>query len=129
LSLDDLGKLSSGAVRAIKINSTCAVFAKSEVTSLLREGKQKSDIVAGLHSAIAGRVYNLLRGVGIEPDLAITGGIGKNSGVVSEIEKRTGLKAFIPDEPQIVGALGAAILARDQFMNAKEKRHGIINEC
>lgn len=115
LSLDDLGELSLGAASAIKINSTCAVFAKSEVTSLIREGKEKKEVIAGLHSAIAGRVYTLLRGVGIEPELAVSGGIGKNKGVVQEIEKRLGMKVLLPPEPQIVGALGAALLARDKI--------------
>ncbi|MCJ7833068.1 MAG: acyl-CoA dehydratase activase [Deltaproteobacteria bacterium] len=121
LSLDDLGEMSLSAKTAIKINSTCAVFAKSEVTSLIREGKERQDVLAGLHSAIASRVYTLLRGVGIEPELAITGGIGKNQGVVQEIEKRVGLKVLLPEEPQIVGALGAALFARDKFMKTKEK--------
>ncbi len=115
LSLDDLGELSLGAVSAIKINSTCAVFAMSEVTSLIREGKEKKEVIAGLHSAIAGRVYTLLRGVGIEPELAVSGGIGKNKGVVQEIEKRLGMKVLLPPEPQIVGALGAALFARDKI--------------
>jgi predicted CoA-substrate-specific enzyme activase len=116
LSLDDLGEISLGAVSAIKINSTCAVFAKSEVTSLIREGKERKEVIAGLHSAIAGRVYTLLRGVGIEPELAISGGIGKNKGVVQEIEKRLGMKVLLPVEPQIVGALGAALFARDKII-------------
>jgi benzoyl-CoA reductase subunit A len=98
----------------VKINTTCAVFAKSEVTSLIREGKDRRDVLAGLHSAIAARVYNLQRGVGIEPDLVISGGIGKNIGVVHKIEERVGLKALLPEEPQIVGALGAALFARDR---------------
>jgi predicted CoA-substrate-specific enzyme activase len=115
LSLDELGEMSLSAKSMIKINSTCAVFAKSEVTSLIREGKERQDVLAGLHSAIAGRVYTLLRGVGIEPELAITGGIGKNRGVVQEIEKRIGLKVLLPEEPQIVGALGAALFAQDRL--------------
>ncbi|TET75536.1 MAG: 2-hydroxyglutaryl-CoA dehydratase [Dehalococcoidia bacterium] len=114
LSLDKLGELSLEARAEVKINSTCAVFAKSEVTSLIREGKDRRDVLAGLHSAIAARVYNLLRGVGIEPDLVISGGIGKNIGVVRKIEERVGLKALLPEEPQIVGALGAALFARDR---------------
>ena len=115
LSLDDLGKMSIKAKTAIKINSTCAVFAKSEVTSLIREGEERQNVLAGLHSAIADRVYTLLRGVGIEPELAVTGGIGKNQGVVQEIEKRVGLKVLLPEEPQIVGALGAALFAQDRL--------------
>jgi predicted CoA-substrate-specific enzyme activase len=121
LSLDDLGELSLKARTEVKINSTCAVFAKSEVTTLIREGQDRRDVLAGLHSAISARVYSLLRGVGIEPDLVITGGIGKNIGVVRMVEKQVGLKAFLPDEPQIVGALGAALFARDKLMKAKEE--------
>ena len=115
LSLDDLGELSLGAEIEIKINSTCAVFAKSEVTTLVREGHKKRDVLAGLHSAISARVYSLLRGVGIETDLVITGGIGKNIGVVRMVEKRVGLKALLPEEPQIVGALGAALFAQEKL--------------
>lgn len=108
------GGLALGAETAEEVSSRCAVFAKSEVTSLIREGKDRRDVLAGLHSAISARVFNLLRGVGIEPDLVITGGIGKNAGVVRKIEERVGLKALLPEEPQIVGALGAALLAGDQ---------------
>ena len=115
LSLDDLGELSLEALTEIKINSTCAVFAKSEVTTLIREGRDKRDVLAGLHSAISARVYSLLRGVGIEADLAITGGIGKNIGVVRMVEKRVGLEALLPEEPQIVGALGAALFAQEKL--------------
>ena len=87
------------------------------MTSLIREGKERKEVIAGLHSAIAGRVYTLLRGVGIEPELAVSGGIGKNKGVVQEIEKRLGRKVLLPAEPQIVGALGAALFARDKLRN------------
>ena len=121
LSLDELGEVSLEATSEVMINSTCAVFAKSEVTSLIQEGKARADVLAGLHSAIAARVYNLLRGVGVEPDLVITGGIGKNVGVVRKIEERVGLKALLPEEPQIVGALGAALIARDRIASGKEE--------
>jgi len=121
LSLGELGELSLEATSEVMINSTCAVFAKSEVTSLIREGKARADVLAGLHSAIAARVYNLLRGVGVEPDLVITGGIGKNVGVVRKIEERVGLKALLPEEPQIVGALGAALIAQERIASGKEE--------
>ena len=121
LSLDELGEVSLEATSEVMIDSTCAVFAKSEVTSLIREGKARPDVLAGLHSAIAARVYNLLRGVGVEPDLVITGGIGKNVGVVRKIEERVGLKALLPEEPQIVGALGAALIARERIVSGKEE--------
>lgn len=118
LSLEDLGPLSLEAKEAVKINSTCTVFAKTEVSSLIRRGLDKRDILAGLNVSITNRVHVLLRQVGIEKDFAITGGIAKNVGVVRAIEKRVGLTALIPEEPQIVGALGAALFARDRVNGA-----------
>ncbi len=117
LPLTDIGPLSLQAKNLVKINSTCTVFGKSEVISLLRQGKDKADILAGLHAAIVTRVYTLLRKVGIQPDFAITGGIGKNVGVVRTLEERLGLHALLPEEPQIVGAVGAALFARDRLSN------------
>lgn len=114
LPLERLGELSLEAKEEVKINNTCTVFAKSEVASLLREGRDKRDILAGLHTAITTRVYTLLRRVGIEKDFVITGGIAKNIGVVQRVEERVGLHALLPEEPQIVGALGAALFARDK---------------
>lgn len=115
LPLEDIGELSLQAREETKINSTCTVFGKSEVVSLIRQGKDERDILAGLHTAITNRVYTLLRKVGIKPDFAITGGIAKNIGVVSKLEERAGLKALLPEEPQIVGALGAALFAQDKL--------------
>lgn len=115
LPLERLGELSLEATEEVKINNTCTVFAKSEVASLLREGRDKRDILAGLHTAITTRVYTLLRRVGIEKDFVITGGIAKNIGVVQRVEERVGLHALLPEEPQIVGALGAALFARDKI--------------
>ncbi len=115
LPLEELGKLSLEAKEEVKINSTCAVYAKSEVASLIRLGRDKRDIIAGLHSAVSSRVYTLLRRVGIKADFAITGGIGKNIGVVRKVEELVGLKALVPEEPQIVGAIGAALFARERL--------------
>ena len=117
LPLEDIGELSLQAKEEIRINSTCAVFGKSEVTSLLRQDRNKADILAGLHVAISNRIYTLLRRIGVTPDFAITGGIAKNIGVVQKVEERAGLKAILPEEPQIVGALGAALFARDRVSN------------
>ncbi|MBN1614534.1 MAG: 2-hydroxyglutaryl-CoA dehydratase [Deltaproteobacteria bacterium] len=112
--LDDIGELSLQSKKEIKISSTCAVFAKSEVAAMVRRGEDRIDILAGLHEAIAVRTYNLLKRVGIEKDFVITGGIAKNIGVVRKLEEKVGLTALIPEEPQIVGALGAALLAREK---------------
>ena len=117
LPLKDIGELSLQAKEEIRINSTCAVFGKSEVASLIRLGREKQDILSGLHTAISNRVFTLLRKVGVEPDFTITGGIAKNIGVVRRLEEKLGLKAILTEEPQIVGALGAALFARDRVSN------------
>jgi len=116
LPLEEIGGLSLQASQEIRINSTCTVFGKSEVASLLRQGKDMKGILAGLHVAIVNRVYTLLRKVGIKPELAVTGGIAKNMGVVRRLEERVGLKALLAPEPQIVGALGAALFAQDRLV-------------
>jgi activator of 2-hydroxyglutaryl-CoA dehydratase len=114
LPLEAIGELSFHAKQEVRISSTCAVFGQSEVSSLLRQGRNKADIIAGLHTAVAERIIPLLRRVGMTPDFVITGGIAKNAGVVRRVEERIGLKALLPDEPQIVGALGAALFAWDK---------------
>ena len=115
LALEDMGKLSLQACEEIEIASTCTVFGRSEVASLIREGKNKRDILAGLNASIAGRAHTLLRKIGITPDFAITGGLAKNIGVVRKLEEKVGLRVLLPEEPQIVGALGAALFARDRL--------------
>jgi len=113
LCVEDIGELSLRAGEKVAISSVCAVFAKSEVMRLLRRGVTKPDILGGLHEAICNRVLILLNRIGIKEDFIITGGIAKNAGIARRLEKRVGLPVRLPDEPQIVGALGAAILARE----------------
>jgi len=114
LPLDDIGKLSLQIVkRPCTISSVCTVFAKSEVLVLLRRGEHKNDILAGLCEALASRVFNLMSSVGVEAEFVMTGGIAKNIGMVRRLEERAQLRANIPFEPQIVGALGAALFAKE----------------
>ena len=113
VTLEDLGRLSRSAQRTIKISSMCTVFAESEVVSLIAENQPKEVIIRGLHDAIADRILGLVHRVGMEEEVALTGGVAKNEGVVHALEERLGVKLFIPPEPQIIGALGAAFAARD----------------
>ncbi len=95
------------------VSSTCVVFAKSEATSLLRDGWSKKRVLAAYCSAMALRVVGLLERIGVEKDFAITGGIAKNSGVVIRLERQLGLKALQSKyDTQIAGALGAALFAK-----------------
>ena len=97
----------------VKISNTCVIFAKSEVLSLMREGIPVNDILAGLCDSVAERVKTLVQRVGVEKDFVISGGISKNAGVVKRLEQKLDVSAHIPEEPQIVGAVGAALFARD----------------
>jgi len=122
IPLNQIGALSLEATGEVRISNTCAVFAKSEVAALVRQGRDRREILAGLHEAIAARVHTLLRKVGVEPDFVIAGGIGKNIGVVQRLEARVGLPALVPPEPQIVGALGAALFAADHVAEGAVRR-------
>jgi predicted CoA-substrate-specific enzyme activase len=122
--LDKIGPLSLESEDRVRISNTCAVFAKSEVAALLRQGRDRREILAGLHDAIAARVHTLLRKVSVDPDFVIAGGIGKNVGVVQRLEGRVGLPALVPPEPQIIGALGAALFAADRLAEGAARRQG-----
>ena len=113
VNVEDLGRLSISASRTIKISSMCTVFAESEVVSLIADNQSKEVIIRGLHDAIADRILGMVNRVGIEEQVTLTGGVAKNQGVVRALEDRLGVNLFIPPEPQIIGALGAALLARD----------------
>jgi len=95
------------------VSSTCVIFAKSEATALLRQGWPKNKVLAAYCSAMAHRVFTLLERINVEKDFAITGGIAKNIGVVSRLEKELGLKALAPKyDTQIAGGIGAALFAK-----------------
>ena len=112
VKLEDLGRLSRSAQRTIKISSMCTVFAESEVVSLIADNQPKEVIIRGLHEAIADRILGMIRRVGVEEKVTLTGGVAKNEGVVQALEERLEVRVFVPPEPQIIGALGAALLAR-----------------
>ena len=113
LELTELGAISARSKNQMVVSSMCTVFAESEVITLVAEGAAREDIVAGLHRAIAKRVSAMVKRVGVVPPIAFAGGVAKNAGVRRALEQELGEPLIIPDEPQIVGALGAALIARD----------------
>ena len=112
VSLQDLGQLSQQSVTSIKISSMCTVFAESEVVSLVAKGASVPDIVRGLHDAIAERSSILLKKLDILEPISMSGGVAKNKGMVKALEQKLNTAIRIPDYPQVVGALGAAIIAQ-----------------
>lgn len=104
------------------VSSVCVVFAKTEAQELLRAGWSREKVLAAYCSAMAKRVVALLRRNGVEPGFAITGGIAKNKGIVLRVQEQLGLEALQPKyDTQIIGALGAAIIAYDRALK-KAKR-------
>ena len=114
VSLDELGAIALASKEKIEITSMCSVFAESEVISLIANNKEKTDIADGVCRAIANKAAGLLRRVGMEPEFMMTGGVAKNPGVVRAVEEKIGAKLYICDEPEIVGAAGAAVYALEK---------------
>ena len=113
VKLEDLGALSLTAKRVVKISNTCTVFAEQEVTSQLANGEAVENLIAGIHEAIATRVFGLVNKLKIEPDVAVTGGGAKNMGLVRALEEKLGHSVLVPPEPLLTGAIGAALIGKD----------------
>ena len=111
LSLDDMSRLGLEWKEDVTISSMCTVFAESEVVSLIAENRTPADIIHGLNRSVATKTCALCRRVGGEENYMMTGGVSKNRGVVTEIEKILGVKLHISDKAQLNGALGAALFA------------------
>jgi len=122
----DVGELSlTVADEPPPVSSTCVVFAKSEASGLLREGWPKEKVLAAYCSAMAHRVVTLLNRLGVKPDFAVTGGIAKNPGVVERVAEEIGIKPLQTDlDPQIAGALGAALFAKRLHEGKLEEARG-----
>ncbi len=111
VKVEELGDIAERAKKATRISSTCTVFAESEVISHLASGEKVEDIVAGIHEAIASRIVAMAQRVRIVPDVVLTGGVAKNKAMKKALEEKIGFEIKIPPEPQIVGAVGAALFA------------------
>lgn len=122
ISIEEVGELSLQVEEEPEpVSNTCVVFARNEAVGLLRSGWPREKVLAAYFAAMAHRVVSLLERNGVEPDFAITGGIAKNVGMVSRIEKKLGVKALKTSyDTQLAGAIGAALFGRE--MAEKERR-------
>lgn len=97
------------------ISHQCTVFAESEVVTLVNEGVDVKDIIAGINRSVANRLSTMVRRVGVVPDVALTGGCSKNAGLARAIEAKLDITVLtLPNDPQVAGALGAALFAADK---------------
>ncbi len=113
-TLEELETLSLSSSTPEQITSQCSVFAESEVITLIYNGSSPADIAAGIHDSIAGRLHSMIYKVGVESEVVLTGGGAISRALAKSLEHRLGMAvAALPRSPQIVGALGAALYARD----------------
>ncbi|MFZ2632193.1 MAG: acyl-CoA dehydratase activase [Desulfosalsimonadaceae bacterium] len=122
VSMDELGKLSAKAKEPITLASTCTVWAQADVIKYINSGVPIEDIGAGINTAMASRVAILVNAVKPEGDIFMTGGVAKNIGVLETLEKLIGrrIKRARKADPQIAGAIGAALLSMEK-VNGREK--------
>ncbi len=111
IELSQMGEYSLRAKKEASISSVCTVFAESEVISLLADEVAKEDIIAGIHKAIANRIMGMIGRVSVRERVSMSGGVAKNIGMVDALEKRLKTKILVSKNPEIVGALGAALFA------------------
>lgn len=116
IDINELGNLSARARSPIMLASTCTVWAQADVIKYLNSGYSVEDIGAGINSAMAKRVAILANTVKVEKEICMTGGVAKNSGVVSTLEKILGfrIRKIRRADPQLAGAIGAAVFAQEK---------------
>ncbi|WP_028581893.1 acyl-CoA dehydratase activase [Desulfogranum japonicum] len=110
--IEQFGEKAMKYKHRLQISAMCTVFAESEVTSLIAKGHSPADIAMGLHQSITNRVAGMIKRVSAGEDLVFTGGVAYNPCMHDQLEKQLGVRVLTPDNPQHVGALGAALLAR-----------------
>lgn len=111
VKLEDLGDLSLHADKPQQISSVCAVLAESEIINHVSSGQSVENIVRGIHDSLASRAMTLLSRVGLDGELTFVGGVARQAGMVKALEAVAKVPVNVPPEPEIVGALGAALLA------------------
>jgi benzoyl-CoA reductase subunit D len=114
VKLEDMGPLSLKAERASPINASCVIFGESDVVSLIHRKESKPEIARAVFDAMADRVSSMIHRLGVNPDVVLVGGVAKDEGFVASLNRKLGLTVLIPEFPDYVGALGAALIAANR---------------
>ena len=114
IPVEEFGAYALSAERGLKINSMCTVFAESEVISLIARNEDGARIARGLHEAISSRTASMVRRIGYQDRVVFAGGVAKNPCMRELLSQKLSVSLSVPEEPQIVGALGAAIHAENK---------------
>ena len=115
VDVSQLGPLSLKASDPVVLQEPCCVITEIEIRHLILEGRDSADIAAGISDITARRILHLARNLGVKKDVGLTGGIAKNVGVVDCLERALKMKLVeFPEDPQVIGAIGAAVFAADR---------------
>jgi predicted CoA-substrate-specific enzyme activase len=118
IDLQEMGTFSLKSTKSVPMNAQCTIFAESEVVSLIHQKTPKEDIVRAVHDAIADRITSMVRRVGLEQEVALIGGVANNIGFVDSMKRNLGVEILVANEPvvpELVSALGAALVAQDRI--------------
>jgi benzoyl-CoA reductase subunit D len=110
-TVEELGPLALTSEKAVPMNAQCAVFAESEVVTLIHSKTPRQDIARAVLDAIASRIISMVRKVGFEKDVAVIGGVALNPGFIDAMNRGLEMQVHVPEDPEYIGALGAALLA------------------
>lgn len=121
LSLDDIGEISLGSQKPVRLSSVCTVFVESDIMSYLAQGKKVEDILRGVHTSIAARTVSLVRRVGLLEEVTFTGGVSKNIGMVRALEEKLSVKINVSPQSHFMGALGAGLFALERALGQARK--------
>lgn len=118
MPMDEFARVALAAPAEVAISSTCTVFAESEMISLIARGEQVDHIVRGLHRSLIRRVSALARSAGVTPPVMLSGGVARSPAIRALLSEELGHEVDLPEHPQLMGAYGAALIARDSVANA-----------
>ena len=116
IKVDEIGELSLRSKKRVEFSTGCAVFAESEAISRLSQEVTKEDLLAGLHRALAAQFNSLAERVGVEMDVAMTGGGARDIGLVNSLAEIRGHPILVPPNPHLTAALGAALIAKEGLL-------------
>ena len=128
VSVDEMSKITLQSTKTLSMNAQCAVFGESEVVSLIHQKTPKPDIARAVMNAIAGRIGSVARIVGLEKDIVMIGGMAKNAGFVDSLKKTIEMDVKVPEDPDFMGALGAAEAALAGVMEEEVKARVLEKE-
>jgi len=113
IGIEEIGPLSLKSAKPSSFSTSCTVFLETEVITRISQGDKPEDILSGIHRSIADKISGMSRGVALEKDFAVIGGGALDIGLVQAIEEKLAVKALVPDNPRLMAALGAAVIARN----------------